>query len=51
LEAIEDYLASNPSVNDLYTQMHVQAGRKYWLILKIGLALMLAGAIAGYFGL
>jgi hypothetical protein len=23
LEAIEDYLASNPSVNDLYTQMRV----------------------------
>ncbi len=51
LEAIEDYLASNPTVNDLYTQMRVQAGRKYSVMLKIGLALMLAGAIVGYFGL
>ncbi len=49
LDAIEDYLARNPSVNDLYTQMRVKAGRKYSLALKIGLALMVAGAIAGYY--
>ena len=51
LEAIEDYLARTPSVNGLYTQMRAQVGRKYLLMLKIGLVLLLAAAVAGYFAL
>jgi len=48
LDAVDDYLVSNPDVRDMFLRMHKETNRPLSLAWRIGMILLLAGLIAEY---